>query len=209
VADASLGPADLCWFSAPDIALGPADLAALSPAETARAASFAFPTDRHRYQVAHVMLRRVLAGRAGAEPGELAFGRERCPCCGKASGRPVLASVAGPCFSLAHSGDLVVIAVAGDRVGVDLERRTARCLCFLTDTMHPDDAAAVGPLREPDRHEAILRWWVLAEASLKRDGAGIAHGMAGAPLLNPVGPQPVTDLAAPAGYRAALAVGAR
>jgi 4'-phosphopantetheinyl transferase len=225
-------PADVWWFCAPDIVLGPADLAALSAEEKARAASFAFPADRHRYQVAHVMLRRVLAGKLGAEPGELAFGREPCPRCGKPSGRPVLASGGRPgaapggrpgaasrgepCFSLAHSGDMIVIAVAGHRVGVDLERQTARCLCFLTDTMHPHDAAAVAALAEPDRHEVILRWWVRAEATLKCAGAGIAHGMGGTALLSPdsaagqsgAAGQSVTDLAAPEGYRAALAVAA-
>jgi 4'-phosphopantetheinyl transferase len=208
--DAGPRPADVWWFSAPDIVLGPADLAALSAEETARAASFACSADRRRYQVAHVMLRRVLAGKLGAAPGALVFGREPCPRCGKPSGRPVLAAGGEPCFSLAHSGDMIVIAVAGCPVGVDLERQTARCLCFLTDSMHPQDAAAVAALGEPARHDAILRWWVRAEAILKCAGAGIAHGMGGAALLSPdsAGGRSVLDLAAPAGYRAALAVAA-
>jgi 4'-phosphopantetheinyl transferase len=169
---------------------------------------FAFPADRYRYQAAHVMLRRVLAGHLGAQPGELAFGREPCPRCGRPSGRPVLAS--GPCFSLAHSGDMIVIAVAHGPVGVDLERHTERCLCLLTGAMHAADAAVVVPLGEADRHRAILRWWVRAEAALKCTGAGIAHGMDAAAWLGPgsYGPPPVTDLAAPPGYRAALAVAA-
>jgi 4'-phosphopantetheinyl transferase len=202
--------ADIWWFDAAATALSRGELAVLGAGEADRAASFAFPADRHRYQVAHVMLRRVLAGRVGAEPRELAFGREPCPRCGRPSGRPVLASGAGPCFSLAHSGDMIVIAVAGDRVGVDLERQTQRCVCFLAGTMHPADAAFVAPLAEPARHDAILRWWVRAEAALKCTGAGIAHGMDATALIGQAsaGSPPVMDLAAPTGYRAALAVAA-
>jgi 4'-phosphopantetheinyl transferase len=201
-------PAEVRWFSAQDSVLGGVDLAELGEEEKARAAAFAFPADRHRFQAAHVMLRRVLARHLGARPGELVFGREPCPRCGGPSGRPVLAS--GPCFSLAHSGDMIVIAVASRPVGVDLERQTERCLCFLTGTMHPADAAMVAPLREPDRHQAILRWWVRAEAALKCAGAGIAHGLDAAGWLGTGsrGSQQVMDLAAPPGYRAALAVAA-
>jgi 4'-phosphopantetheinyl transferase len=191
------------WFSARATVVGRADLTELDAAETARAAEFAFPADRHLYQVAHVMLRRVLAGKLGAEPGELRFGREPCPLCGRAAGRPVLAA-GGPCFSLAHSGDAIVIAVADHPVGVDVERRTPRCLCPVTGAMPAADARAVAALAEPARHEAILRWWVRAEAVLKCTGAGIAHGTGGTALPRQGAPG-VTDLAAPTGYLAAFA----
>jgi len=58
----SVGPAaDVWWFDVRKVTVGPKDLADLDPRETARAAAFVFPADRHRYQVAHVMLRRVLS----------------------------------------------------------------------------------------------------------------------------------------------------
>jgi len=50
-------------------------------AKTARALACA--ADRHRYQAAHVLPRRVLSGHTGLAPGQLAFGRERCPGCGR------------------------------------------------------------------------------------------------------------------------------
>src|SRR5215471_2752126 len=103
--------AEVWWFDIREVTLSPADLADLDPRETARAAAFVFSADRHRYQVAHVMLRRVLAGRLGSEPGRLTFGRLRCPACGGPSGKPVLAGSpagdgvgSGLSFSLAHSG---------------------------------------------------------------------------------------------------------
>ena len=171
----SAGPAaDVWWFDVRKVTVGPEDLADLDPRETARAAAFVFPADRHRYQVAHVMLRRVLAGHLGAEPGRLAFARLRCPACGGPSGKPVLAGPppgagagSGLSFSLAHSGDAVAIAVARGPVGIDVEREATGCVCALAPAMHPDDAALAEMLPEPDRHAAIIRWWVRAEAVLK------------------------------------------
>jgi len=188
------GPADraaeVSWFDIREVTLGPADLADLDPRESARAAAFVFPADRHRYQVAHVMLRRVLAGHLGAEPSRLAFGRLRCPACGGPSGRPVLAGPlpgestgSGVAFSLAHSGDAVAIAVARGPVGIDVERDATACVCSLTSAMHPDDTALAEALPEPERHAAIIRWWVRIEAVLKCAGTGIAHGMDAFPVL--------------------------
>ena len=177
--------AEVSWFDIRDVTLSPADLADLDVRETARAAAFVFPADRYRYQVAHVMLRRVLAGHLGSEPGRLVFAREPCPTCGGPSGKPVLASQDAPvpAFSLAHSGDVVAVAVAGQPVGVDVEREATGCVCSLVTAMHPTDAAVVEPLPEPERHAAIIRWWVRAEAVLKCAGTGIGHGLDAFPVL--------------------------
>ena len=202
--------ADVWWFDIRDITLGPADLADLDPRETARAAAFLFPVDRHRYQVAHVMLRRVLACRLGAEPGSLAFARLRCPACGGPSGKPVLAGLppggtgTGLSFSLAHAGDAVAIAVARGPVGIDVERAAPGCVCSLAPVMHPGDAALAAALPEPERHAAIIRWWVRMEAVLKCTGTGIAHGMGAFPVLG--AGCCFAAVSAPDGYQAALAL---
>jgi len=214
------GPArpEVRWLDIRAITLSQAELGDLGDQERARAAAFAFAVDRHRYQVAHVALRQALSGHAGTPPGRLEFARERCPRCGGPGGRPALASHRGLHFSLAHSADAVAIAVAGAPVGIDTERMAGRCTCDLADTMHGDDAASVRPLPEPQRHAAIMRWWVGAEAVLKCTGAGITHGMADFPVLaaRPAdgGAVPVRaagcwllPLAAPPGYAAALALG--
>ena len=203
--------AEVWWFNISEVTLGPVDLADLDPRETARAAAFVFPADRHRYQVAHVMLRRVLAGRLGSTPGRLAFARLRCPACGGPSGRPVLAGLpagesgrSGLSFSLAHSGDAVAIAVASGPVGIDVERTAAGCVCSLASAMHPEDTALAEALPEPERHAAIIRWWVRMEAVLKCTGTGIAHGMDAFPVLT-AGCR-FAALSAPKGYQAALAL---
>ena len=225
--------AEVSWFDTRAVTMGPADLADLDPRETARAAAFVFPADRHRYQVAHVMLRRVLAGHLGTDPGRLTFARQPCPACGGPTGKPVLALPArgdDPLwFSLAHSGDAVAIAVARAPVGIDVERRATGCVCSLSTAMHPADAALVDAMPEPDRHLAVIRWWVRAEAVLKCAGTGIAHGMdafavLGAPSRGQVLPGPrlpwepdatgwaaaggcsFAALPAPSGYQAALAL---
>jgi 4'-phosphopantetheinyl transferase len=203
--------AQVSWFDVREVTLGPADLAGLDARETARAAAFVFPADRHAYQVAHVMLRRVLADRLGSEPGRLAFARQRCPACGGPSGKPVLASLlsgesagSGLSFSLAHSGDAVAIAVAHGPVGIDVERAATGCVCSLASAMHSEDTALAEALPEPERHAAIIRWWVRMEAVLKCTGTGIAHGMDAFPVLS--AGCPFAALSAPKGYQAALAL---
>jgi len=213
---------DVWWFDTRAVTTGPAGLADLSQGERDRAEAFLFPADRHRYQVAHLMLRRVLASYTGTPPGMLRLAREPCPHCA-APGKPILEPGPGPVpsFSLAHSGDMVVIAVAGRPVGVDVERETAGCVCSLAQALHPADAAWVAGLGEPDRHEAIITCWVRAEAVLKCTGQGIGHGLGGFPVRpgGAAGPGvigctvngcTVRQLAAPGGYRAAVALaGAR
>ena len=233
-ADPADRTAEVCWFDIREISLNRSDLAELDAREKARAAAFVFPADRHRYQVAHVMLRRVLAGHLGTDPSRLTFGRQRCPTCGGPSGKPVLdvpvwGGDPGLSFSLAHSGEAVAIAVARGPVGIDVEREATGCVCSLASAMHEADAAIVEVLPEPERHLAVIRWWVRAEAVLKCAGTGIAHGMdafpvLGAPVRSRVPPGPrlplepdvpgwaaaagcsFAALSAPKGYQAALAL---
>jgi 4'-phosphopantetheinyl transferase len=209
---------DVWWFDTRAVLPGAAGLAALSGEEQARAATLVFAADRHRYQVAHAMLRQVLGGYLDTAPPELRFGRQPCPRCGGPDGRPVLAPGAAaaaplPWFSLAHSGDAVAIAVASRPVGVDTEQEPARCVCSLTGSMHPADAAAVAGLTEPDLHAAVIRWWVRAEAVLKCAGEGIAHRLGAFPVLPEATGGPgdgpdcsVSPVPSPAGYQAAVAL---
>jgi 4'-phosphopantetheinyl transferase len=208
---------DVWWFDTRTVTVGPADVADLDRGERKRAEAFLFPADRHRYQVAHMMLRRVLAGYTGTPPASLALGRGRCRRCG-AAGKPVLLPASGraaravPLFSLAHSGDMVLIAIAGRQVGVDVEADAARCVCSLALALHPADAARMAHLGERERHEAIITCWVRAEAVLKATGQGIGHGLGGFPVGTgqatglSVNGCTVRELAAPPGYRAAVAL---
>jgi 4'-phosphopantetheinyl transferase len=207
---------DVWWFDTRTVAVTPAGLAGLDRAERSRAEAFLFPADRRRYQVAHTTLRQVLASYAGTAPGQLVLAREPCPRCG-APGKPVLRPGPGlgavPSFSLAHSGDAVVIAVAGRPVGVDVEREGDRCVCPLAGDLHPADTAWVTGLDgERERHQAIITCWVCAEAVLKCTGQGVGHGLGGfrvrpgRPGDFSVNDCRVRQLAAPPGHRAAVAL---
>jgi 4'-phosphopantetheinyl transferase len=207
---------DLWWFDARAEIVRPGDAAVMDAGERRRARTLLSALDRHRFEVAHVMLRRVLAGYLAAAPAELQLGRERCPRCGR-PGRPVLrpGHAVAPWFSLAHSGDLVLIAVAGRPVGADLQQDPAGCVCPVSEVLHRADAAALAALAEPDRHRAIIGCWVRAEAVLKCTGEGIGHGLAGL-RAGPAGWEPgriqrargcsVRGLTAPPGYQAGLAL---
>ena len=207
---------DVWWSDTRTVALTPAGLADLDRGERSRAEAFLFPADRRRYQVAHMMLRQVLASYTGTAPGQLELDREPCPRCG-AAGKPVLRPGPGvhaaPWFSLTHSADVVVIAVAGHPVGVDVEQDAVRCVCPLAGDLHPADTAWVTGLSgERERHQAIITCWVRAEAVLKCTGQGIRHGLGGFPVRPgrsaalSVNGCTVRQLAAPPGYRAAVAL---
>ncbi|MGN6174331.1 MAG: 4'-phosphopantetheinyl transferase superfamily protein, partial [Streptosporangiaceae bacterium] len=103
-------------------------------------------------------------------------------------------------------------AVAGRQVGVDVEADAAGCVCSLALALHPADAARVSGLGERERHEAIITYWVRAEAVLKATGQGIGHGLAGFSVGTgqatglSVNGCTVHEVAAPPGYRAAVAL---
>ena len=105
------------------------------------------------------------------------------------------------------------MAVARAPVGVDVEREGGRCVCPLAGDLHPADTAWVTGLGgERERHQAIVTCWVRAEAVLKCTGQGVGHGLAGFPVRpDRPGDLSVNDcrvrqLAAPPGYRAAVAL---
>jgi phosphopantetheinyl transferase len=70
----------------------------------------------------------------------------------------------------------------------------------------------VARLGEPERHQAIITSWVRAEAVLKCTGQGIGHGLGGFPVAPgrtaglSVNGCTVRQIAAPPGYRAAVAL---
>lgn len=174
---------------------GPDVEAALSPEEALRAGSFGSPAARLRFLagrwLARTMLGRLLDLPAAAIPISVAPG-----------GRPTLAHGGPWYFSIAHSGDLAVCAVADLPVGVDLERVTAdrdplgiARACFQPAEI--EDVAAefsrAGPMAAAVRFAA---YWTLKEAHLKRRG-GSVWDMRQAPVF-PLGTAAAADATAEA-----------
>ncbi|WAP56221.1 4'-phosphopantetheinyl transferase superfamily protein [Streptomyces sp. S465] len=195
----------------------------LDERERERVARLRSEVARERYVTSHVGLRTLLGGYLGTDPAEVEFTRETCgmPDCDKPHGRPALAGQDTLHFSLSHSGDAALCAVAGVPVGADIEerdpRRAGARLAGLIDQLHPGERAAIGALPEALREEAFLGCWVRKEAYLKGIGTGLPGGLAAhhvgladglAPADAPPGPGgwAFADLDAPSGYYAAVAV---
>ncbi|MGV9855008.1 4'-phosphopantetheinyl transferase family protein [Streptomyces sp. NPDC003442] len=191
--------------------------------ERERAARLRSDLLRERYVTSHVGLRTLLGGYLGIDPAEVAFTRETCgmPDCDKPHGRPALAGEDALHFSLSHSGDAALCAVAGAPVGADVEERDPKRagdrLTGLVGQLHPGERAAIDALPEELRAEAFLGCWVRKEAYLKGIGTGLpggigAHHVGLAEGLAPAGAPPgprgwaFADLDAPPGYHAAVAV---
>lgn len=145
------------------------DMAMLDDSERARAARFAFDRDRARFVSAHAGLRRLLADRTGVPAPALRFELGRF-------GKPRLQHAPRCSFSLSHSGDHALVALADDEeIGVDLEAvhalpdvqaLSARCL-------GPRERFAFAATPEAERELAFLRAWTRKEACLKALGTGL------------------------------------
>jgi len=177
-------------------------------AERARFDRYRRPEDKQRFAVGCALAKQVIAGRTGGAAHAVMFDRT-CTDCGEAHGKP---RVAGVEFSVSHSGDAVVVAVADAPCGVDVEQLDGE-----------RDVAGLSRLvlgegeRAADERE-FLRAWTRKEAVTKSTGDGLRVPFSQVIVVGqpprvtawpyPAPPDSVTvkDLDAPAGYLAALAV---
>lgn len=162
-------------------------------------------------RVARGALRIVLGDALGIEPAGVDISR-RCAHCGHDThGRPtVVGDPASPIsFSLSHSGDFAVIALAGAgvRVGVDVEevRPRRRLDALAARVLSGPDHAVWREIDDADeRLRAFLSAWTEKEAYLKAIGIGIATRLRDVPTS--VAGWSMCALDVGAGRRAALAV---
>ena len=160
--------------------------ALLSAEEQDRAARFRFERDRVRWSHAHSALRAILSRYVKASPLELAFEIG-------AHGKPSIPGVDRRVeFNLSHAGGWATIAVSACApVGVDIEAvRENVDMAKLLER--------IGETALTGSREALFRVWTRREARTKAVGG---------PLMEvPLGDLRVVDLAAPAGFVAALAM---
>lgn len=149
--------------------------ARVSQDELAAAYTRAHAHARLGFLAGRALARHALAKAAHCHPDELRIS-------GPADGKPRLlaGSAARECsFNLSHSGKLVVCAVGGAPLGIDIEpiRRKARHALVAAARFSAEEAAWVG-----DRGAASARrfcaLWTLKEAHAKALGAGLALPMA-------------------------------
>lgn len=155
------------------LAARPALLAAferdLDDPERGRADRFRTAALRAAFVIGRGLLRSMLAGLTGVQPGRLRFDYG-------GHGKPRLAGRAGPRFNLSHSGGAALYAFCADReLGVDLERESP-----LDDHesiarrfFSPAEAAELASLPARERLAAFYRCWTRKEAYLKARGEGL------------------------------------
>ncbi|MGB8945636.1 MAG: 4'-phosphopantetheinyl transferase superfamily protein [Streptomyces sp.] len=193
----------------------------LDAEETKRAAGFQDPAARTRFVTSHVGLRVLLGARLGTAPQDVVLMRERCgmPDCEKPHGRPAVAGRHGVHFSLSHSGDFALYALAASPVGADIDSLevAGAGLERMARRLHPDETQALSALPATARQEALLGCWVRKEAFLKGIGTGLpggigAHHVGLAEAVAPPWAPPVPDgwalfdVPAPDGHHAAVAL---
>jgi 4'-phosphopantetheinyl transferase len=147
---------------------------ALSADELDRANRFRFERDRRRFIAGRGLLRAILSHYVGREPPQIKFDYS-------SRGKPTLAE--DPAhetlhFNLAHSDDLLLLAVTRDcAIGVDVER--LRILKDAEDMAERffsvQESSGLKALPEAQKPAAFFRLWTRKEACLKATGAGITE----------------------------------
>ena len=191
------------------------NLSLLPSAEQQRASQFRFDKDRMTYVLGKYMIRTLLARTLHLSPQVIVFNKYE---------KPALVGDCGVTFSLAHSDEHVICALAANRdIGIDIEaERTdidfiglARQILLCPGDRNLEEASSC-----TRRGHLFYKYWTLKEAYLKAEGSGLnvsltAVDTSEVPDDSPGTPcAPVEDvprgilvqrLEAPCGYAAAVA----
>ena len=186
----------------------------LSERELARAAQFHRVDDRRRYVLSHAHLRSALAERVRIAPSDIEL-------TWTIHGKPELLGRRQPYFSMSRAGELAAFAFAEAPVGIDIVAMSSgeRLMEAAAEFCAPGDLRAVERLPRARRIDALARIWARKEALLKATGEGLTRDPAafaawseedacmagGSTGVSGESAWAVADVAAPAGYRAALA----
>jgi 4'-phosphopantetheinyl transferase len=150
--------------------------ASLSDEERARADRLRVPGAARRFTAARARLRDVLGDylsipakdvRLAVAPG----------------GKPYVPGVSLH-FSVSHSADLLIVAVGGAPLGVDVEdlRRHVNMMAIARRFFTAEEAAALDRQPAAGRARAFYRLWTRKEAVLKARGVGFAQPLQSVPV---------------------------
>lgn len=140
----------------------------LADDELAKAACYHFASDRRRSIVRRAALRTILAGYLAIEPAAIRFTYGP-------QGKPAVATPGVEIhFNASHSGELALVAVAGQPLGVDLERcrEMADAELVARRFFTPNEVAVQRAAADPNR--LFLQHWTRKEAIIKAVGKGLS-----------------------------------
>ena len=229
------GTVDVWWARRQDASDRHAGL--LDATERRRWAAYRREEDRARFLAGCVLAKTALARYTGLRPADVRFDRT-CGQCGEPHGKPVIkgsgiegSGIEGGVVehSVAHSGDLVAVAVARTPVGVDVEQLDGRPHPLGGDgdlealarlVLSAAERAALAAVPPAGQARAFLVAWTRKEAVTKATGDGLRAAFSDVVVAADVGPPRLVswpysrsvhsvsllDLDADPGYVAALAV---
>lgn len=189
----------------------------LSDEERDRRSRFHFEKDSRRFSVGRAILRAILAGYTRVPAREIRFVYSE-------HGKPALADPKTNIqFSISHSGDLALVAVAlGRQVGADIEsvREDIEIEKLAARFFSSQECQDLLALPQEQRIAAFFRYWTCKEAFLKAQGVGLSRGLGSFDVglkprahLAATRPDPgeadlwsVHEVEAPLGYASAVAV---
>jgi 4'-phosphopantetheinyl transferase len=175
--------------------------------EQQRASNIRLERRRRAFVLGRLLLRSTVARLAGVPPEEVGIELEP-------TGRPVLTGALSHYFvSIAHSGSHVVVGVAAQQIGVDVEqlRQSVPSRRLMARVCSPDELRALEVMTDADRAAAFMTVWARKEAYGKALGIGIGFGLrsvtvgvSGPATVSGAGDWQVADLEIDSGYAAAV-----
>lgn len=141
----------------------------LSTGERHRVQAYLRDADRDRFELGRGALRVLLGAYSRIEAQEVVIQIDE-------RGRPYQPAGRGPAFSMAHSGEMLVLAFSGTAaIGVDVEqvRPVKGWPGVLDSVLHPAEKAALQFIGSHDQRTRFFRHWTLKEALSKAAGMGL------------------------------------
>ena len=179
----------------------------LTEPEQLRASNIRLEMPRAAFVAGRLLLRTTVARIADVPFEDVVIETE-------ATGRPVLTGALGEYFvSIAHSGSRVVVGVANQQIGVDVEqlRQSTPSPQLMARVCSPDELRLLENMTDADRAVAFVKVWTRKEAYGKAIGIGIGFGLpsvtvgvSGSNIVSGGGDWQVADLDVDPRYAAAV-----
>jgi 4'-phosphopantetheinyl transferase len=144
-------------------------LGILSPEENKKARTFRNVKDYRLYVAGKYLTRKIISLHLKVKPDSIIFKADKY-------GRPSLfyPKIKNFDFNLSHSGNIVVLAIADSRVGIDIERIKPIELEIAKNYFHKKEVNFLFSNKE-NKIENFYKIWTLKESFIKAVGKGISY----------------------------------